>query len=129
MGRDLHYTIPKFIERNLNSHAKVASWQRIDTPQDNDYIYLIKRTDGFSDVIVHASDEYRYTLTHYYQKPEQITAGGFILIAKPEGGYDYSIIEILQNDKISIGKWGALMGALYHDNHWNYIPKERREDD
>ena len=129
MGRDLHYTILQFIERNLSSHAKVASWKRMDTPQDDDYIYLIIRTDGFSDVIVHASDEYRYTLTHYYQKPAQITAGGFILIAKPEGGYSYDIVEIAQNDKISIGKWGALMGALYHDNHWNYIPKERREDD
>jgi len=44
-----------------------------------------------------------------------------------EATYDDSIVEIAKNDKISIGKFSALMGALYIDEHWNYVPKERRE--
>ncbi len=128
MGRDLHYTIPKFIEKHLKQHEKVVSLQRIDDLiKDDDYIYIIKRSSGLSDVVMHASDEYMYTLSHYFQKPTQITAGGFILIAKPEAKYVHSIAETSQHNKISIGKWGALLGALNHENHWEYIPPERHK--
>jgi hypothetical protein len=81
-----------------------------------------------SDIILHASDEYSYSLTDYFQKPEQIGERAFILIARPEAGYDESIVEIAKNDKISVGKFSALMGALYIDNHWKYVPKERKKE-
>jgi len=124
MGRNLYYTIPQYLEKALDNHKKVASWRRIDHPQnDDDFIYLIERTDGLSDIILHASDEYSYSLTDYFQNPDKIKEGSFILVARPEAKYDNSIVEIATNDMISIGKFSALMGALYIDEHWNYIPK------
>ena len=129
MGRNLYYTIPTYLENTLNRHTKVRSWQRIDHPKnDDDFIYLIKRNDGLSDITLHASDEYSYSLTDYFQKPAKISEGAFILIARPEAGYDDATVEIAQSDKISIGKFNALMGALYIEEHWNYVPKERREE-
>lgn len=129
MGRDLYYTIPQFFEKSLTNHAKVASWRRIDHPTDeNDFLYIVHRVNGLSDIVVHASDAYSYTLTDYYQKPRQLVQGSFIYIARPEASYDWSIVEVAQQDRISIGKFGAIMGALYVDQHWNFVPKERREE-
>lgn len=129
MGRNLHYTIPQYLESALNKHAKVLSWERMDKSQtDEHYIYLIRRSDGLSEVIVHLSDEYEYSLNDYFQKPDSIREGAFILVARPEAVYDDSIVEVAQQDQVSIGKFGALMGALYKERHWNYVPKERRDE-
>ena len=79
MGRDLYYTIPKFFEESINNHAMVVLLERIDNSTvDNDFLYLVHRKNGLSDILVHASDAYSYTLTDYYQKPRQITSGSFI---------------------------------------------------
>ncbi|WP_036187866.1 hypothetical protein [Marinobacterium lacunae] len=129
MGRNLHYTIPQYLESALKKHAKVLSWERIDNSQtDEHYIYLIRRSDGLSEVIVHLSDEYEYSLDDYFQRPDSIREGAFILVARPEAVYDDSIVEVAQQDQVSIGKFGALMGALYKERHWNYVPKERRDE-
>lgn len=129
MGRNLHYTIPQYLESALNKHAKVLSWERIDNSlTDEHYIYLIRRSGGFSQVIVHLSDEYEYSLDDYFQKPDSIREGAFILVARPEAVYDDSIVEVAQQDQVSIGKFGALMGALYKERHWDYVPKERRDE-
>ncbi|MDH5976872.1 hypothetical protein L8R98_08790 [Vibrio splendidus] len=128
MGRNLHYTIPRFLHNALDNHKMVRDWKRIDHPSDdNDFIYNIRRTGGLSDIVLHASDDYRYLLTDYFQKPEKIGQGAFILIARPEGDYAEEVVDIASQDEISIGKFSALMGALYRDDHWNYIPKERKE--
>ena len=129
MGRNLHYTIPKYLENALDKHAKVVSWERIDNSQSEDhYIYSIKRSGGLSPVNVHLSDEYEYSLDDYFQKPASIGEGAFILVARPEAFYENSIVELAQQDQVSIGKFGALMGALYKDRHWEYVPKERRDE-
>jgi hypothetical protein len=129
MGRDLYYSIPQFFEKSLYSHAMVLSWRRIDDSRnDNDFLYQICRTNGLSDIIVHASDTYIYTLTDYYQKPRQLVWGSFIYVARPEASYDRGVVEIAQKDGISIGKFGAIMGALYESQHWNYVPRERRKE-
>lgn len=129
MGRNLHYTIPQFLERALDKHAKVLSWERIDSSQSDDhYIYFIRRSYGLSPVNVHLSDEYEYSLDDYFQKPDNISEGAFILIARPEAVYDDSIVEVAIQDQVSIGKFGALMGALYKERHWEYVPKERRDE-
>lgn len=126
MGRNLYYTIPRYLEGALDKHTKVRSWCRIDHPKDDDsFLYLIERTNGLSNMIVHATDEYLYLLTDYFQRPEKVVAGGFILIARPEATYDDSVVEIAAQDNISIGKFSALMGALYFNEHWKYVPKER----
>jgi hypothetical protein len=127
MGRDLYYTIPQYFENALNNHKKVQSWKRVDhATNDDDYLYLIRRSDGLSDILVHASDAYSYTLTDYFQKPRQLEAGSYIYIARPEANYDRDVVEIAQQDRISIGKFSGIMGALYADQHWNYVPKERQ---
>lgn len=129
MGRNLHYTIPQYLESALDKHAKVLSWERVDKSQTDDhYIYFIRRTAGLSQMIVHLSDEYEYSLDDYFQKPDNIRGGSFILVARPEAVYDDSIVEVAQQDQVSIGKFGALMGALYKEMHWNYVPKERRNE-
>ena len=128
MGRDLYYTIPQFFEKALDQHQMVIAWKRVDHPsEDNDYLYLIMRNRGFSEMLVHASDEYSYSLTHYFQKPDKLDAGSFIYVARPEASYDFNIVEVAQKDRISIGKFAAIMGALYIEDHWDYIPKERRK--
>jgi hypothetical protein len=129
LGRNLHYTIPKYLESSLIKHAKVISCRQVDDRQSDDhYIYAVKRSDGLSDIIVHLSDEYQYSLDDYFQKPDSIKEGAFILIARPEATYDDSIVEIAIQDCVSIGKFGALMGALYKERHWEYVPKERRKE-
>lgn len=129
MGRNLHYTITEYLEAAFDKHAKIYSWERIDDIQEDDhYIYLIERKGGLSDVAVHLSDEYEYVLDDYFQESERVQEEAFILIARPEASYDFSIVEIARQDKISIGKFGALMGALYVESHWDYVPKERREE-
>lgn len=129
LGRNLHYTIPKYLESALTKHAKVISWRRIDDHQSDDhYIYSVKRSEALSDIFVHLSDEYEYSLDDYFQKPESIQEGSFILIARPEADYDESIVEAATQDHVSIGKFGALMGALYKERHWEYVPKERRDE-
>jgi hypothetical protein len=126
VGKNLHYTIPRYLEEALDKHANVTSWDKIDSKDH--YIYRVKRDKGLSDIIVHLSDEYEYTLDDYFQKSEEQLEESFILIAKPEAKYDDSIVEIATQDKISIGKFGALMGAIYVKEHWSYVPKERREE-
>ena len=120
MGRNLHYSIPRFFEKSLDEHPMVISWERIDHPQnDSDYIYRIIRAKNFVEIFVHATDKYDYSLTDYYQKPEQLGTSSFIYVARPEATYDPSIVEYARQDNISIGKFGAIMGALYKEDHWN----------
>ncbi|CAE6906221.1 Putative Enolase [Ectopseudomonas oleovorans] len=129
MGRNLHYTILQYLESALDKHTKVLSWERVDNSQtDEHYIYLVRRLDGLSQIIVHLSDEYEYSLDDYFQKPDSIRERAFILVARPEAVYDDSIVEVAQQDQVSIGKFGALMGALYTERHWDYVPKERRNE-
>lgn len=127
MGKDFHYSIPPFLEKAFDNHSKVSSWEKVDS--DDHYIYILKRNGGLEDLMVHLSDEYEYNLDDYFQRTAEIEEKSFILIAKPEATYDKSIAEIAKSDKISIGKFSALMGAIYINKHWNYVPKDRREED
>lgn len=129
MGKNLHYSIPKHLEEALDNHGKVASWQRADNQLGaKHYIYQITRTSGLPEFTLHLSDEYQYTIDDYFQKPSEVAEKSFILVARPEATYDDAIVEMATQDKISLGKFGALMGALYIKDHWNYTPKERREE-
>lgn len=129
MGRNLHYSIIHFFEKSLDDHAMVSSWERIDSQEeDQDYLYKIRRSKTPSALIVHLTDKYEYSLTDFFQKLEQLEEASFVYVARPEARYDHAIVEHARNEKISIGKFGALMGALYIDDHWNYVPKERRKN-
>jgi len=63
----------------------------------------------------------------YYRRPDLLKAGGFVVVARPEAGFDSTIVEIAAADRVGIGQIGKLMGALNLKDHWNYRTKEERE--
>lgn len=71
-------------------------------------------------MIVHLSDEYRYSIYDYFNRPSILKNGGFILVARPEATFDDQIIQIALNDCIGIGKIAKLMGALHREQYWMY---------
>lgn len=122
MGKDLHYTILPYLENALSKHKKVSTFRKIETEED--IFYEIERF-GKSCLKIWISDAYRFNLTDYYRKPEDID---FIYIAKPEANYNRNeVVSNAYEDGINIGLFGALMGILYSDNIKEYIPPERRD--
>ena len=123
MGKDLHYSIRPFIERALANHNAVKDIERIDT--DEYYAYRIKRNFGMSDVTVVLSDNYHFGSTSLLNKPHLLKDGGFFLIAKPEASnYEINI----ENEKLSVGKIGKLLGALNKEQFWTYTPPSKKEE-
>lgn len=122
MGKDLHYLVVKFFREKMIDHSKIINF--VEISDENDILYKIERTEGLNSLVVHLSDAYRYTLQDYYSKPKSLGAGDFILIARPEAGFDLDIIAIAAKEKIGIGKIGTLLGALNRKNIWQYKPKE-----
>jgi hypothetical protein len=126
MGKDLHYSIIEFFEENVNKHRDVLSIERLEEYSEY-YTYRIHRKRMLNDIIVILSDEYYYTLDHWYGKPSCLENNSFIYIARPESLYDNQIVDLAKDEKISIGKFGALLGALSQKRLWEYIPPERRK--
>ena len=123
MGKDLHYTILPYLEDKLNNHNIVIGFKKFETEEN--IFYNITR-DNKPNLKIWVSDAYRFNLNDYYQKPQEID---FIYLAKPESDYNRSeVVEMAYNDGMNIGKFGALMGILYHTNIKEYIPTERRDD-
>lgn len=122
MGKDLHYLVVKFFREKMIDHSKIINF--VEISDENDILYKIERTEGLNSLVVHLSDAYRYTLQDYYSKPKSLGAGDFILIVRPEAGFDLDIIAIAAKEKIGIGKIGTLLGALNRKNIWQYKPKE-----
>ena len=120
MGKDLHYSIRPFIENALKNHNKVMAIEPIEV--ENFYAYKIKRTDGLSDVIVVLSDDYYFSSSSLYSKPEILKEGGFFLIAKPEAN-DY--FKSIPEEKLIIGKLKILFGALNKEEYWSYTPPKK----
>ena len=124
MGKDLHSTILPYLEDRLRNHNKVSSFEKIET-EDNIF-YDIQRYE-LDNLKIWVSDAYIFNINDYYQRPQEID---FIYLAKPESTYNQDeVLEMAYNDGINIGKFGALMGIIYHENIKDYIPVERREDD
>ena len=82
MGTELHYTIINFFEKRMAEHSNVEYFERLDV--QDEYVYLIKRIKFNDHIRVWLSDAYLFTETDYYNKPREIVAGDFILIARPE---------------------------------------------
>lgn len=122
MGKDLHYSIRPFIERALANHRAVKDIETIDT--DEYYAYRIKRNFGMSDVTVVLSDNYHFSDTSLLNKPDLLQDGGFYLIAKPEASNFETNIE---NEELSVGKIGKLLGALHREQFWTYTPPTEEE--
>lgn len=126
MGKDLHRSIPPFIENAVLRHSKVVSFRQV--PDDNDYVYVIERRASQSNLYVHLSDAYFYTLNEFFSRPEKLRDGGFVLIARPEAKYSREVAIAATEANIGIGKLKALMGALNYSDLWKYIPSERAEE-
>ena len=124
MGDDLYYTIPKFFEDRMNEHSSVASIKKLNV--DGEVIYEIKRNGFFDKVKVWLSDAYLFTEFDFDNRPKEIKAGDYILIAKPEanGGVD---AEIIMSSKIGVGKLKEFMGALRVMKMWTYTPPTEEE--
>lgn len=124
MGKKLHPSILPYWERTLSNHSNVRSWEKLNDPSD--YIYLINRVRG-DDVLILASDEYRYTLTDFFNRNERINAKSMIYLARPEANYSLDVIDAAKAEQITIGMLAEILGALNIDTHWNWESKARKE--
>jgi hypothetical protein len=124
MGKDLYYTIPQFFEKRILEHSAVESW--ILLPCDEEYIYRISRARYGDQVLVWLSDQYHFTDMDFYNRPRQLRAGDYIVIAKPEASGGAST-ELIRQYRIGVGKLGVFMGALNKRNMWTYEPPDEKE--
>ena len=114
MGKNLYYTIPRFFEQRMSEHSAVKSFRVL--PNEHEFIYEIKREIGDT-IRVWLADQYNFDTGDFENRPREICAGDYILIARPEahgGGYS--------EDKIRIGKLADFMGALTKKDMWRYEP-------
>ena len=109
----------------MAEHNCVAAWTRLDVA--NEYMYRIRRTEGRRDVIVMLNDAYRFGLAEYIGRPELIQRGSFILIARPEAGFDDAVLERAREDGIGVGSIKKFMGALNRDDVSTYKTPEESE--
>jgi hypothetical protein len=118
VGLDLHYTIFQFFEKRMNEHSHVASVQRLNV--EGECIYEIERSKFRDRVKVWHSDAYMFTEMDYYNRPKELKAGDYILIAKPEADGRVRR-DLIDTTKIGVGKLKELMGALTVAKTWTYI--------
>lgn len=124
MGRDLHYSIIRFLEKRLDGHSAVEKWERNDL---NDWIvYKVSRFRYNDNVNIVLSDAYKFTDFDYHNRPPFLSAGDYILVAKPEGGLVVSK-HLIDTAKIGVGKLGEMMGALNSKEMWRYSPSSDEE--
>jgi hypothetical protein len=124
MGNNLYYTIPKFFEDRMREHSMVTETRRLDV--EGELVYEITR-HRYSDTIrVWLSDAYRFTEMDFFNRPKELKAGDYILIAKPEGGGGVSE-QLVADARIGVGKLGELMGALNVRAMWTYVPPTEEE--
>jgi hypothetical protein len=124
MGKDLHPSILPYWERALSNHSNVSSWERVADPSD--YIYRVTRLRG-EDILVLASDGYRYGLTDFFTRNERISAGTMIYMAKPESNYCLEVADAAKEEHVTIGRLGEILGALNIDTHWHWESRDRKE--
>jgi hypothetical protein len=124
MGKDLYYTIPQFFEKRLCEHSAVGSWARL--PYEEEFIYRIFRIQYEDQVLVWLADQYLFTDMDFYNRPQQLRPGDYILIAKPEASGRVSP-DLIRQYRIGVGKLGIFMGALNKRKMWTYEPPDEKE--
>jgi hypothetical protein len=124
MGSDLYYTIRRFFEDRISGHSMVATIRKLDV--EGEIVYEITRLQYRDTIRVWLSDACLFTEMDYFNRPKELRAGDYILIAKPEGngGVTDELIAITQ---IGVGKLGTLMGALNVRKLWAYVPPTAEE--
>jgi len=127
MGKDLYYTIPKFFVDQMMKHSMVSAVRELNVA--GEFVYELDRHKFHDTVRVWLSDAYLFTEMDYHNRPQELRAGDYILIAKPEGGGGVSQ-QFINVARIGVGKLGELMGALNVRQMWTYVPptdEERKE--
>ena len=117
MTKDLYYTIPEYFIDRMRDHDCVMSIEDVST--DEHYLFRIIRRN-FTDITVWLSDAYTFEDMDYINRPKELQAGDYIVIAKPEG-YGGASSELIDSAKIGVGKLGELMGALNKRDMWKYV--------
>ncbi len=136
MGKNLHYSIINFIKQRLQECNKINSY--ILVPNTNHYVIEVKRNLPYESFKIYMSDEYRYTITDYYNKPTEINKGDFIYLARPEANFanEIEIMEVALSDGIYIGKFSRLLSFMNRSlkdaeintiNHINKLKEEEKE--
>lgn len=136
MGKNLHYSIINFIKQRLHECNKINSY--ILVPNTNHYVIEVKRNLPYESFKIYMSDEYRYTITDYYNKPTEINKGDFIYLARPEANFanEIEIMEAALSDGIYIGKFSRLLSFMNRSlkdaeintiNHINKLKEEEKE--
>ena len=116
MGKNLHYSIINFIKERLNECDKIETFNFISN--DNYYIIQVNRHNPFETFNIYISDEYRYTLTDYYNKPKEIRRGDFIYLARPEANFSDEIEKTNYFDLIT----GAMVkGNICINGIWHHF--------
>jgi hypothetical protein len=110
---DLSNAILQFFIEKMKIHDLVDRCERL--PIEDDCIFKIYRRRNLPPVTVFLSDAYDYGFGEYLTKPRGVD---FILIARPEAGFDPSLIARAKADKLGIGKIGKFMGALNNRDIW-----------
>lgn len=109
----------------LKKHQKVSRWELIE--EQDHYLFKIQRVIPLDDLIILVSDEYRYIIDDYINRPDELPPGSMIYFIKPQSGYDTNVINLAKSDKITIGKLVEILGALNIQDHWNWESPLKRK--
>lgn len=124
MGKNLHPSILPYWERALRGHSNVNSFERLS--YSDDYIYRIQRKRS-QDMIILASDAYRFGLSDFFTRNEVIANGTMIYLARPESDYSLDVADAAKQEEVTIGKLKEILGALNLDRHWTWESEDRKD--
>jgi len=108
----------------MDDHGNVDRLEDITTEEF--YLFTIRRARQRDSLTVWLSDAYIFGDMDFFNRPQELQRGDFILVAKPEGGFQVHD-ELIADAHIGVGKIGKFMGALNHRNPWEYLTHEERE--
>lgn len=117
MTKDLYYTIPQYFLARMAEHSAVLSVKDVSTEEF--FLYNVVRA-RHPDITVWLSDAYRFGDMDYQNRPRELIAGDYIIIARPEamGAVSRHLIDVAN---VGVGMLGEFMGALNRRDMWNYV--------
>ena len=124
MGKNLHHSILKFFFARMGEHDAVSDLSVVG--HDAEFLYRIRRDRFGDEFTVWLSDAYHFTEADLYNKPNEIGANDYIIIGKPEGGFNLDY-DLIKQEQIGVGKIGKFMGAINLPEPWRFLDEYERE--
>lgn len=124
MGKDLHHTILKFFFARMGEHDAVSNLSLLN--HEDEFLYRIRRDRFGDEITVWLSDAYLFTEANLHNAPQEIADNDYIIIAKPEGGYNLDY-DLIRREKIGVGNIGKFMGAINLPEPWRFLDGYERE--